>query len=179
MNLHKNPAIIITLLAQFLVFSCIQPSSPPEDKSGKQEKKQVEKINKVLVQKEDEVIQNFIERRGWHMKETGSGLRYMIIKEGNGQPVQAGKDVTISYRLSLLDGTLCYSSGEQGLKTFRVGQGGVEQGLEEGILLLHVGDEARFILPSHLAHGLLGDGNRIPARATVLYEVEVIQTSNN
>jgi FKBP-type peptidyl-prolyl cis-trans isomerase FkpA len=30
------------------------------------------------------------------------------------------------------------------------------------------------ILPSHLAHGLLGDDNKIPPKASVIYELELL-----
>lgn len=43
-----------------------------------------------------------------------------------------------------------------------VGKDNVEAGLHEGIQLMHVGDQMRFILPSHLAHGLTGDQSKIP-----------------
>src|SRR5690554_7176596 len=46
----------------------------------------------------------------------------------------AGKVVSLNYEIRLLDGTLCYSSDEDGMKVFLVGQGGVESGLEEGVL---------------------------------------------
>ncbi len=55
-----------------------------------------------------------------------------------------------------------------------VGKDNIESGLHEGILYLHVGDEATFILPSHLAHGLLGDNKRIPPKASVLYEIKLL-----
>jgi len=47
--------------------------------------------------------------------------------------------------------------------------------LEEGLLLLHQGDKAKFIIPSHLAYGLLGDQKQIPPGATLVYDVELIQ----
>ena len=40
---------------------------------------------------------------------------------------------------------------------------------------MHEGDKARFIMPPHLAHGLLGDNHKIPARAIIIYEVELIK----
>jgi FKBP-type peptidyl-prolyl cis-trans isomerase len=55
-----------------------------------------------------------------------------------------------------------------------VGKGGVESGLEEGILLLHEGDKARFVLAPHLAHGLIGDENRIPPRSIIIYYIELL-----
>jgi FKBP-type peptidyl-prolyl cis-trans isomerase len=46
--------------------------------------------------------------------------------------------------------------------------------LHEGIQLLHVGDKAIFILPSHLAHGLLGDEDKIPPHSAVIYDIELL-----
>jgi FKBP-type peptidyl-prolyl cis-trans isomerase len=130
--------------------------------------------NRLLVKKDNEKIRAFVQRNNWNMHQTSSGLWYMVIHEGSGRHARAGDMITIAYRLELLDGTLCYSSDSLGLKNFRIGQGGVESGLEEGVLLLKKGDSARFILPPHLAHGLTGDGNRIPARSVIRYEVDII-----
>jgi FKBP-type peptidyl-prolyl cis-trans isomerase len=79
----------------------------------------------------------------------------------------------IDYSVSLLDGTECYSSKSTGPQEFRIGQDNVESGLHEAILLMKVGDKARFILPPHLAHGLIGDQNKIPAMSTIIYDVEL------
>jgi FKBP-type peptidyl-prolyl cis-trans isomerase len=118
--------------------------------------------------------QAFVQRNKWNMQQTPSGLWYIIIHEGNGKPARSGDMITLAYRLELLDGTLCYSSDSLGLKHFRIGQGGVESGLEEGVLLMKEGDSARLILPPHLAHGLTGDGKRIPARSIIKYEIDII-----
>jgi len=42
------------------------------------------------------------------------------------------------------------------------------------MLLMNKGAKAKFILPSHLAHGLLGDENKIPSNATVIYDIELL-----
>jgi FKBP-type peptidyl-prolyl cis-trans isomerase FkpA len=39
---------------------------------------------------------------------------------------------------------------------------------------MHLHDKAIFILPAHLAFGLIGDRNKIPPKVAVVYEVEVI-----
>jgi FKBP-type peptidyl-prolyl cis-trans isomerase len=108
------------------------------------------------------------------MEETGSGLWVGIYQKGSGPRVEFGKLVTIEYSIMLLNGELIYSSATEGKKVFVVGRGGVEAGLEEGILLLREGDKARLIMPPHLAHGFHGDGERIPRRATIVYELELI-----
>jgi len=55
-----------------------------------------------------------------------------------------------------------------------VDKSSVETGLHEGVKLMHVGEKATMILPSHLAYGLIGDEKRIPPRASVLYELELL-----
>ncbi len=132
------------------------------------------RTNQYLVEKDEERIRQYIRRHGWHMQKTGTGLWYEIYLHGNGPKVTQGKNVTIEYTVSLLDGTLCYSSDLSGPKTFTVGHGGVEPGLEQGIMMLRVGDKARFILPPLLAYGVPGDHNKIPPRSVIVYDLRVL-----
>ncbi len=134
--------------------------------------------NKILSENENDKINDFISRYQWHMKMTGSGLRYFIYKSGNGDKPKIGKIVKINYKLSLLNGVSIYTSDENGPKIFEIGKAQVETGLEEGILLLKVGDKAKFIIPSHLGFGLLGDQNKIPRKASLVYDVELISCEN-
>ena len=48
-------------------------------------------------------------------------------------------------------------------------------GPPEALSMLRKGNKARFILPSHLAYGFSGNGNDIPPRATLLYDLEVLE----
>jgi FKBP-type peptidyl-prolyl cis-trans isomerase len=129
------------------------------------------------VNKDADDIKNYIKANGLKMKETQTGLWYSINKEGVGGLAVKGDYITLKYDLRLTDGTLCYSSDDLGFKKFTVGQGGVESGLEDAVLMLRKGSQATFILPPHLAHGLIGDDNKIPARAILIYNVEVIDIS--
>lgn len=171
----NNFMVCCLLVSYFLMTGCIRPSSPPEKQPPGREKETMEKVNRLLAQKDEEVIASFVERMGWEMNLSPSGLWYSISNNGEGEKIEAGVRVRLFYRLSLLDGTLCYSSGTDGPREFTVGKGGVEQGLEEGILLLSEGDQAKFIMPPHLAHGLLGDQERIPARSIILYEIDSLR----
>lgn len=130
--------------------------------------------NKKAVRLEDEQIRGYIDRMSWKMKETGTGLRYMIYEEGKGETAMNGKIARIEYECRLISGELCYSSQKTGPKEFKIGSGGVESGLEEGILLMRKGDKAKFILPSHLAFGLIGDQDKIPGKATLIYDVHLL-----
>lgn len=131
-------------------------------------------MNKIQVGNEQAFITAFVEENDLKMKRTETGLWYTISNDTTGFPVLVDKVVILDYEISLLDGTICYSSDSTGYKEFLVGKGGVESGLEEGILMLRKGSEATFIMPSHLAHGLLGDDDKIPSRAILKYEIKVI-----
>ena len=146
-----------------------------EKEEFKKYKKPLEKANKGLLKIDKDRIDAFLKRRNWKMDESGTGLRSMIYEKGEGEKINPGDVVEFNYTVSLLDGSLCYSSDSLGVKSFRVGQGGVEAGLEEGILLLNIGDKARFIILPFMAHSLLGDFDKIPPRSIILYDIEILR----
>lgn len=165
---------IVILLSALLLTDCNKPYSPSPTENREENSKKLIEVNKALVRKDRLRINGYAERNNLDMKETGTGLWYLIIEKGEGARVEKGNLVNLDYTLSLLDGKECYNSKSNGIKTFVVGQGGVESGLEEGVLLLHAGDKAKFIMTPHLAHGLTGDGNKIPGRSIIIYDVELL-----
>lgn len=144
-----------------------------DQNSPKSKKESLIKVNKYLVNSENKDIDNYVRRHGLDVVETGSGLRYQIIVHGNGEMAKKGKFATLNYKVKLITGDVVYSSDESGPKKFKIGHGGVESGLEEAILNMRAGERAIIIIPSHLAHGLLGDNNKIPQRSTIIYEMEL------
>jgi len=149
--------------------------------SGKdiqEQKEMMVRVNKYLVKKDVELIESYIQRRGWEMEVTESGLFYQVYEHGDGKAAASGKYATINYLISLLDGTICYTSEDLGPKVFMIGRSSEESGLEQGVLMMQAGDKARFIMPPHLAHGLLGDEDRIPPRSIIVYEVELLELSD-
>ncbi|MFH2094221.1 MAG: FKBP-type peptidyl-prolyl cis-trans isomerase [Bacteroidota bacterium] len=136
-------------------------------------------VNKGLVKKDADRIKKFCSRRNWEMQVSERGLFYQIYEHGNGDSARKERFATLEYRVELLDGTICYTSDSLGPMKFRIGKGGVESGLEEGIMMLREGDKARFILPPYMAHGLIGDEFRIPPRSIIVYDVELLNISDN
>jgi FKBP-type peptidyl-prolyl cis-trans isomerase len=120
---------------------------------------------------------SFIRLNNWNMQQTKTGVWYEIIDSVNGVPINEDDIVTIEYTVRLMDGALCYSSMETGPKTFKVKLGSVENGLEDGIVLLKGGDSARFVMPQFRAHHLLGDGKKIPPLTTIIYNLRVIEVA--
>lgn len=122
-------------------------------------------VNKAIVAHKQDSIKWYIAKNNLSMQKTGTGLWYSIIRSQYTDSITEGDIIEIEYTISLLHGTVCYTSDSLGTKILRVGQGGVESGLEEAFLLMHKGDSAHVIIPPHLAHGLIGDLNRIPQLA--------------
>ncbi len=173
-NIFKAVLLVLLLVA---VISCkhITRGKKQDNVSMAKYEKPLENVNRYLVKKDNDRIKSFIRRKKWKMKQTGTGLWYQIYEKSNDTLMPKLDDIVeLAYKVFLLDGSLCYSSDSTGTKKFAVGHGGVESGLEEGILMLHKGDKARFIMPPYLAHGLLGDQNKIPARSTILYDVQLL-----
>lgn len=134
-------------------------------------------MNKVWIKEEHQLINKFIERNGWDVTETGTGLRYLIYEHGTGEQAKPGMRAMISYSISLLDGTECYSTEKYGPQPFMIEHDDVESGLHEGITYMKVGDRAKLIIPSYLAHGLAGDLNKIPTLATIIYDIKLLGVS--
>ena len=165
--------IIVTFL---LLFSCGDDGKKKKmtKKEVKETKEKLQNINNYLVKKESDEIDAYVLQRKWSMTTTGTGLRYEIYEKGNGELASIGKQAKVNYKIYLLDGTVCYTSDEDGAREFKIGEDYVETGIHYGVQLMHVGDKARFILPSHLAHGLLGDYNKIPPKSSIVYDIELL-----
>lgn len=173
---YKNRIVLISLLVAIFTLGCKHrvPIKESVTKDYATLEKQMLKRNSDLVELENNQIEAFIKEKHWNMEESGTGLRWMILENGKGEKAKTGQRVRLEYNVYLLDGQRIYSSDQTGPKSFLIGHGGVESGLEEGILFLKLGDKARFILPSHLAYGQQGDGNLVPSKASLLYEIKLI-----
>lgn len=108
-------------------------------------------------------------------EKTKSGLRYKILKKGNGSVPEKGQTVSVHYEGSLLDGEVFDSSYQRKQPIdFTIGVGQVIPGWDEGISLLRKGDKARLVIPPELAYGNAGAGGVIPPNAVLIFEVELM-----
>ncbi|MCU0472411.1 MAG: FKBP-type peptidyl-prolyl cis-trans isomerase [Bacteroidales bacterium] len=162
-------SLIISLLS-LVIFSCNSDQGKIIEKSGPG-KKEMSDLNRYFVQKDRERIESYIGRKKLKMTESPTGLWYAILSEGNGDYFTDNDKVILEYEVALLDGTSCYSSKEHGPKEVIIGKSGMEAGLNQGLRMLKPGGEAIFIMPSFMAFGFTGDGNKIPARAVIVYNI--------
>jgi peptidylprolyl isomerase len=106
---------------------------------------------------------------------TPSGLIYLVTKAGTGQQALAGQTVTVHYTGTLTDGTKFDSSRDRGEPiSFQLGAGRVIKFWDEGIAHLRVGDQAILVIPPSIGYGERGAGGVIPANATLIFVVELV-----
>jgi FKBP-type peptidyl-prolyl cis-trans isomerase FkpA len=118
---------------------------------------------------------------------TASGLKYKITKLGLKPKPLNGDSVYVNYVGHTLQGKVFDTSIESiakqaGLQqpgrsyepiNFLLGGKGVIPGWEEGLLLMHEGGKATFVIPSKLAYGANPAGPDIPAFSTLVFDVEL------
>jgi FKBP-type peptidyl-prolyl cis-trans isomerase len=170
--LLKMKNIFCISLLSLLLLAC--ESEPKPKKNRVPKAKELVEMNKAMIKAERIQIDKFIERKGWKMEETGSGLRFWQYWDGFGDSIKVGQEVEMNLIVTLLNGDTCYSYKSYGSEKFVVERQSMETGLHEAVQLMQRGAKAKVILPSHLAHGVTGDMNKIPQRSTVIYDVEIL-----
>lgn len=109
------------------------------------------------------------------LTKTASGLAYYDIVSGEGATPANGQTVTVNYSGWLEDGTMFDSSVTRGEPfSFTLGNGSVIQGWEEGLVGMKVGGKRQLIVPADLAYGETGAGSTIPANATLIFDIELL-----
>lgn len=102
---------------------------------------------------------------------TASGLKYLVAKTGAGATAASSSSVTVTYAAYLTDGTLFSQSS---LAVFQLPD--VIPGFREGVTGMKVGETRRLIVPPSLGYGANGSGSCIPGNATLIFDVNLIDT---
>ncbi|HKB56781.1 MAG TPA: FKBP-type peptidyl-prolyl cis-trans isomerase [Lacunisphaera sp.] len=123
-----------------------------------------------------------VEKKWPDAKRTYTGLRYIILKpapKDSPSPVP-GMMVSVHYKGMLLDGTVFDETpdAEHPLKSL-VGRGALIDGWDEALQKMHKGERWLLIVPPEMAYGARGKPPRIPRRATLVFEMELIDFSES
>ncbi|MHC4943768.1 MAG: FKBP-type peptidyl-prolyl cis-trans isomerase [Planctomycetota bacterium] len=109
---------------------------------------------------------------------TDSGLKYEVIKEGEGTSPKMGELVEVHYAGWLEDGTLFDSSFQAG-ESVEFALGRVIPGWNEGLQLMKEGAIYKFTIPANLGYGDRGAPPKIPPNATLIFYVELIKVGGS
>jgi FKBP-type peptidyl-prolyl cis-trans isomerase len=104
---------------------------------------------------------------------TASGLQYRVIKEGTGKKPTKQDTVSITYKTTLIDGTVLESKAKP--KDFELTR--VMVGWAEGLQLMKVGAKYEFVIPPDIGCGPYApSGHKQPTAScfTLIIEVELI-----
>lgn len=105
---------------------------------------------------------------------TESGLQYTVVTaSGSGKKPASTDTVVVHYKGTLLNGEEFDSSYSRNQPaTFGVTQ--VIPGWTEMLLLMDEGDKVNVVIPSDLAYGPSGAGEKIGPNATLVFDIELI-----
>ncbi len=123
------------------------------------------------------ILKQFLQEKKIEVKPSGSGLLYLMIKEGTGKNIEIGDTITINYEGKFLNGKF-FDSTIRRNQPFQFVYGTewqVVEGLEEAIGMMKEGEKSLFILPSDLAFGTKGSSTGIiPPFTSLIFEVEIL-----
>lgn len=110
---------------------------------------------------------------------TDSGLKIEELKEGDGMEAKGqGHTVVVHYTGWLENGTKFDSSLDRNEPfSFPLECGYVIAGWDEGVKGMKIGGVRKLTIPAHLGYGDRGAGGVIPPKATLIFEVELLEIS--
>lgn len=169
------------LLLTLFITACKEPARQQQQKPQRSNaetdkiiREQFVRANQAQLQKENDEMDYYARTHKMPFLKTSSGIRYWVYSHSaTGDSIKPGMVLTMNYQVKLLDGTECYSSLKDGPRTFEVGKDDIESGIHKGVQYVKRGDKAIFLIPSVLAHGLLGDFEKIPPQMPIVYDVEI------
>ncbi len=104
-----------------------------------------------------------------------SELVKLDLKLGDGAEAVKGKRAKVHYTGTLIDGSKFDSSVDRGEPfTFMLGAGQVIKGWDEGVVGMKVGGKRKLTIPYQMAYGEAGRPPKIPPKATLLFDIELL-----
>ena len=104
-----------------------------------------------------------------------TGLQYEDMTIGKGPEATQGSRATVHYTGTLTDGTQFDSSRDRNEPfSFTIGAGEVIKGWDDGVAGMKVGGRRKLTIPYDSAYGEAGRPPKIPPKATLLFDVELM-----
>ena len=126
--------------------------------------------NRTIAQSEETAIDEYVGRHQWPMNKLDNGARIWEYETGDGRQVGYEDSVHVTYSVEAVNGKTIYPEISE---AYVAGRRQQMIGLDEAVMRLHFGSRAKIILPSFLAYGIGGDGDRIPQSAILILDLKV------
>lgn len=174
-----TPTLLVLLFVGFYFLTSKKPETLPGQPSGG------EADQFVGSSEEEKVSSSSVSENGAAEKDQSaasaaadfSRLNFVVLKEGGGAGAKEGDQLTLHYQGFLADGTKFDSSLDRGQPfVFKLGEGQVIAGWDQGLLGMKVGEVRRLFIPSALAYGEPGTpGGPIPPNANLVFEAQLLK----
>lgn len=173
--MQKSILFYFCALLSFLLFACKRVNSQTA-KPQKWGTAHSVDFNQELSVREVIKINTFLAHHAIRMQQTSTGLRYKIYQKSSIESPLAkdGQQALVKLQVSLLDGTVCYQTKSDEIERIAIAHSQKETGIHEALQLMRSKEKAKFILPSYLGHGLLGDRSKIPPQSVLYIDVQLI-----
>lgn len=135
------------------------------------EKNRASEASKKFIQSQKEIL----EKKWKAAKKSENGVLYIVTKEGKGEKVKSGQQLTMKYKGSLLDGKVFDDSDMHEPLKFEAGGGNLIQGFDSQALEMKLGEKRTIIIPPELGYGARGAGGVIPPNAYLVFELELLK----
>jgi len=118
----------------------------------------------------------YVQKNFPEAKKTNTGIRYIIMREGQGEMPKSGQKVAVLYVLRLLDGKMIDQTDDRNAPfTFRIRRDEVIEAWDQILQLMKVGEKRLVIVPAELAYGTRGQPPKIPRSATLIFEIDLLE----
>jgi FKBP-type peptidyl-prolyl cis-trans isomerase len=98
------------------------------------------------------------------------------VTPGTGAEAKEGSTVKVHYTGTLKNGTKFDSSLDRKEPfEFTIGKGMVIKGWDQGVVGMKVGGKRKLTIPHELGYGERGSPPKIPGKATLLFDIELIE----
>ncbi len=121
-----------------------------------------------------------VEKTWPEAKKTTTGIRYVIMREGEGRTPVPGDKVNVLYVGRLLNGKVFDESKDPTQPfTFRIRREMVIEGWDQILQLMKTGEKRLVIIPPELGYGTRGQPPKIGRSATLVFEIELLSFSKD
>ncbi|MEJ6980645.1 FKBP-type peptidyl-prolyl cis-trans isomerase [Pedobacter sp. P351] len=125
------------------------------------------------LQKEEELIKNYLAANNITAQRHSTGVYYVITEPGTGSVTYTtATNVTVTYSLSLLGGQVI----PQPTAPVELTLGGVIAGWQIGVPLIQKGGKIRLFVPSVYAYGQQSQGS-IPANSILDFDIDLLDVN--